>query len=279
MKLIDLINQTSPPQPWSEGEKIPWDEPGFSRRMLNEHLSQEHDAASRRFSLVDRHVAWIHQHILDCKPSSILDLGCGPGLYASRLTRLGHTCLGIDFSPASIAYARQQAEAEGLTCSYRQQDIRRAGYGEGFDLVMFIFGELNAFRPSDARLILQKAWAALAPEGRLLLEVSTFESLHDLGQQPPDWNTHSYGLFSDGPHLVLSGSFWDSSEQALTERYYVMQENKNEIECIAATRQAYTHQQYHELLAECGFSDVVMYPSLMGEPDPDQSDFITLLCK
>ncbi|EBN1049881.1 hypothetical protein LME23_002765 [Salmonella enterica] len=32
--------------------KIPWDEPAFSQRMLENHLSQDHDWASRRLSHV-----------------------------------------------------------------------------------------------------------------------------------------------------------------------------------------------------------------------------------
>ena len=43
----------------------------------------------------------------------VLDLGCGPGLYTTRLAKLGHTCVGIDFSPASIAYAKAEAEHYG----------------------------------------------------------------------------------------------------------------------------------------------------------------------
>ena len=43
--LLDLIRREAAPEPWAEGEKIPWDDPGFSRRMLEEHLSQAHDAA------------------------------------------------------------------------------------------------------------------------------------------------------------------------------------------------------------------------------------------
>ena len=106
LKLLDIIHRQDHPKPWAEGEKIPWNDPEFSKRMLREHLSQEHDAASRRFEIIDKHVSWIHNHILNGNPTRILDLGCGPGLYTNRLARLGHQCVGIDFSPASIAYAR-----------------------------------------------------------------------------------------------------------------------------------------------------------------------------
>ena len=71
--------------------------------MLREHLTQDHDAASRRLPIIDLHVAWIHRQVLGEKPSTILDLGCGPGFYTDRLSRLGHTATGLDFSPAAIA--------------------------------------------------------------------------------------------------------------------------------------------------------------------------------
>ena len=93
MHLLDLIPQDPNPVPWTEGDTIPWHEPGFSERMLHEHLSQDYDMASRRFEIIDKHVAWIHENVLSGKASKVLDLGCGPGLYTSRLARLGHECL------------------------------------------------------------------------------------------------------------------------------------------------------------------------------------------
>lgn len=53
MNLLDIPGRTQPPEPWAEGDNIPWHDPDFSRRMLNEHLSQEHDAASRRTPPLD----------------------------------------------------------------------------------------------------------------------------------------------------------------------------------------------------------------------------------
>ena len=67
MNLIDIVNRTAVPEPWAEGEKIPWNDPAFGARMLHEHLSQDQDQdmASRRFVNSDAHVVWIHQQVLD----------------------------------------------------------------------------------------------------------------------------------------------------------------------------------------------------------------------
>ena len=151
MQLQYLIRRTNPPAQWSEGDNIPWDDPAFSRRMLKEHLSQDHDAASRRSDKIDKQVQWIHREFLSSRSARILDLACGPGLYTNRLAKLGHECVGIDYSPASIAYATEHAKQNGLACTYCQQDIREADYGHGCDLAMLIYGELNVFCPSSAQ--------------------------------------------------------------------------------------------------------------------------------
>ena len=55
MTIEEIVRRKAPPEPWSEGEKIPWNEPEFSERMLREHLAQKHDLTSRRLSVIDAH--------------------------------------------------------------------------------------------------------------------------------------------------------------------------------------------------------------------------------
>ncbi len=112
MDLEAVTRRQLPPDPWAEGDNIPWNDPGFSRRMLEEHLTQDHDRASRRFETIDRQVGWIHSEVLQGTAAKILELTCGPGLYTSRLARLGHTCVGIDYAPAAIEYASEEASSE-----------------------------------------------------------------------------------------------------------------------------------------------------------------------
>lgn len=264
MKLIDIIHRQSNPQPWSEGEKIPWNDPAFSKRMLKEHLSQAHDAASRRSETIDAQVDWIHQVVLKGRPSRILDLGCGPGLYASRLADLGHSCTGIDFSPASIAYAKEQVTARNLHCLYCEADIRSAEYGSGYDLAMSIFGEFNVFRPEEARLILHKSFAALKPGGYLLLEPHTFEVVRELGKQPRSWHATESGLFGDEPYLYLQENIWAEEAKVAKQRYYIIDPASGDVTCHSSSMQAYTNEAYLSLLEDCGFVDVSILGSISG---------------
>jgi SAM-dependent methyltransferase len=279
MKIIDIINRKPVPDPWSEGDNIPWNEPDFSQRMLKEHLSQEHNAASRTFERIDQHVAWIHEHVLDEKLSRILDLGCGPGLYAQRLAKLGHHCMGIDYSPASIAHARSTATQENLDCTFLEADLREADFGTGYDAVMQIFGELNVFKPAHAEIILRKAYTALVPGGKLALEPHTFEAVEAWGKREPSWSSSSGGLFFETPHIVMQECSWDEAAQAATNRYYIVDALNADVIRYAQSIQAYNQQDYTALLEKCGYTNVKFYPSLTGKPDPEQPELLVILAQ
>ena len=220
MKLAELLARPVP-EPWQDGGKLPWNDPGFSARMLREHLDQRHDRASRRGESIDRHVTWLHSHVLDARPARVLDLGCGPGLYTQRLAALGHRCVGIDFSPASIAHARAEAERGRLGCVYRFADLRAGGFGTGFDAALLLSGELNTFAPVEAKALLAAARDALLPGGALVLEVHRESFVRAVGARPPGWFSAAESVFSDAPHLVLRESFWHELERAATERWFV----------------------------------------------------------
>jgi len=251
-----LVNRKMPPSPWEEGRTIPWDDPEFSERMLKEHLTQEHDHASRRLPAIDAHVAWIDQELMGQNPANILDLGCGPGLYTQRLAALGHRCTGIDFSPVSVKYARSQAEDAGLPIEYIQADLRKVEFGSGYDLVMMIFGEFNVFPRSEGIDILQKACQALRLGGSLLLEVSTFEGVHEIGSQLSSWYTAQSGLFSSDPHIVLHESFWDDEQHVATERYFIIDLETSSLSQVSASQQAYLDEELVEMLESAGFEKV-----------------------
>lgn len=282
MNLKEIIHRTNPPHPWEEGDNIPWNDLKFSERMLQEHLSQAHDAASRRIQIIDRQVSWIHQTILQGKPGRILDLGCGPGLYSSRLAQFGHTCVGIDYSPASIHYAREYVKKvrftlhRSLDCTYIEQDLRQAIYGEGFDLALFIYGEFNVFKPVDASLIVERVCSALKPGGQLLLEVHRNETVQHMGLETATWYSAECALFSEKPHLVLEEAFWDEDQRVATRRYFIVDGSTGKTVRYAVSYQAYTDGDYQTLLNQGGFSEVTFHPSLTGSHEESQRDFIVI---
>ncbi len=273
MNLQDIVGRQIPAAPWAEGDNIPWDDPSFSKRMLAEHLTQKHCLASRQFETIDSQVEWIHEELLGGEPTRILELACGPGLYTSRLAKKGHECVGIDFAPASIEYAEETAKREALSCTYRFQDVRNAEYGDGYGLIMMIYGQFNVFRRSEGRAIVERACSALSPGGLLLLEPQRFSTVEESGRAGASWNTCGAGggLFSERPHICLNESFWDAETQAATERFFIIDAETGEVARHALTSEAYTEEQLREVLIGATLGDVRFLPSLVGVEVKDRS--------
>lgn len=254
MDLRWLIEREAP-EPWSHGGKIPWHEPGFSARMLREHLSQGHDLASRRSAKIDAQVEWLDRELLP-PHSSVLDLGCGPGFYSLRLAALGHRCVGIDFSPSSIEYARSEATAASLDCTYRLEDLKEADFGSGFDAALLLYGEFNTFPRHEAERLLAKAREALEPGGCLVLEVQTEEQVRLLGSATPSWYASERGLFADEPHLCLIDRAWDDTSRVSAERFTVFRSGSDGPDTYVCSTQAYADSEYDKLLESAGFASV-----------------------
>lgn len=264
MRLADL-GAREPATPFGADGKIPWHEQDFSARMLREHLLQQHDRASRRFEKIDRHVAWLHDQVLGRQAARVIDLGCGPGFYTSRLARLGHECVGIDFSPASIDHAREAAEKDALSCEYRHQDVLDGSLGAGFDAVLMIFGEFNTFSAEDAGRILGQARRALVPDGVLVLEVHDEAFVRAIGEGPPSWFTAQQSVFSDMPHLCLKECAWHPEYRASTERHFVVPLSGDGCRPYVSTARAYSDAEYAALLNQAGFEIAERVDSLTGD--------------
>jgi 2-polyprenyl-6-hydroxyphenyl methylase/3-demethylubiquinone-9 3-methyltransferase len=93
-----------------------------------------------------------------------LDVGCGAGLLAEPLARLGAKVTGLDASPELIAVARNHARAGGLDIDYRPGELAKL---EGqFDLITCM--EVIEHVASPAAFVGALA-KRLAPDGLLLL--------------------------------------------------------------------------------------------------------------
>jgi SAM-dependent methyltransferase len=240
---------------WDGQYKIPWHEPEFSRRMLAEHLSQDHDMASRNRRAIAEQAAWIHQNACGGQSKRILDIGCGPGLYIKALSDQGHECVGFDFSPASVRYAQLNL---GDAAQVSQADIREAEFGQGFELAMMLYGEINVFSPEECLSILKKVRASLAPGGKLLLEFQPFEYVKSLGQGEPSWYKAESGLFSDEPHVCLMDSHWYQDEQVSLQEFVVIEALSGAVLTYSSTTKAWSDGELGGLLSEAGFGEITM---------------------
>jgi len=107
---------------------------------------------------------------------SLLDVGCGGGLAAEPLARMGADVLGLDPAAESIAVARAHAEATGARLVYRVglvEDL--VAEGARFDVVTALEVVEHV---ADLRAFVAAAAALVKPGGLLLLSTlnRTFKS-------------------------------------------------------------------------------------------------------
>lgn len=240
---------------WDGMHKIPWNDPAFSAHILAEHLSQDHHLASRKQTVIEAQARWVHANVLR-GPSSILDLGCGPGLYSRLLSGDDHYYVGLDFSPASIDYAAATHGAPGKR-EFRLANVVDADFGGPFEVTMMLYGELNVFSPDHCRAIIGRAYASLAPGGRLLIERQRTHAVKGVGQAP-DTRTEaeSGGLFSDAPYVCLTRNHWYEDEGVALQCFHV-QVDGGESVTYRSTTKAWTGGEMAGLLREAGFTDVI----------------------
>jgi SAM-dependent methyltransferase len=117
-----------------------------------------------------------------------LDLACGEGQNAIWLATLGWDVVGVDFSEVAITRARARAEHDGVTVAFAVADLLEyEPEADAYDLALLLYLHLA---PHERRLVLERASAALAPGGTLLLVGHDLTNMTDGVGGPSDPNIH-----------------------------------------------------------------------------------------
>jgi len=272
--LRPLLDRNSEPRPWRDGGKIPWHDPEFSRRVLAVHLDPDTHMASRAPDVIDAHVEWLRALISaeeapKDRPVHVVDLGCGPGLYALPLARAGCRVTGIDFGPAVVAHARREVERAACTELVEIVEADLTDLAGDLtarlapaDVTTFWFAEFQGFAPDDARRILAAAAAMTRPGGLFVLETMPTDLF--ARDSETTWSTHPRSVFSDRPHLWLQEHHWHEDDRAEITVHWILDAEDGSLARYTQCHQAYDDDELAGMLDEAGFTALEVYEPITG---------------
>ncbi|MGX7351648.1 hypothetical protein RU97_GL001065 [Enterococcus canis] len=272
-----MFNYLKEPILYQQSKDAIWLDPHISKQLLAAHLDGNNEGASRNPQFIQQSVDWICQLFPAAKYPKIIDLGCGPGLYAEPLTRLGYQITGIDFSAESIQYARQQALNKQLAITYIKEDYLNQELPDGsYDIALLIYCDLGVFSSKDRQRVFQKVFASLRANGVFIFDVFTAQHYRD-HQDSKTWQIEQNSFWSQTKCLRLQQNKHFPEASTFLERHYLIYPDYVKEFFIWDT--IFEPQQLIAELHSCGFSEVAYYGDVTGTKYQEISETICLVAK
>lgn len=254
-----------------------WTDPHVANQMLAFHLDPEQDLASRNHAFIDRSVRWLNQSFGLDSGKRVLDLGCGPGLYANRMAGLGASVTGIDFSESSLAHARFEADSANLDAAFRHANYVDLELDGRFDLVLLIFGDFCPLGPEQRRTLLDNVRGWTAPEGRFVFDVSSSALFERVEEATTFEAVPDGGFWSPDPHFVFTARFKYPSDMAYLDRYLVVEANRTRE--LFNWMQCYDPASLEAELSRAGWEVESIEGNVAGEAFEPDADFFAVVAR
>ena len=158
----------TPPRP-AHGPGSTWDSPEAVARVASAYRTA--DVSALRTAQIDL--------LGPIEGAAVLDIGCGPGIYARDLALRGARVTALDSAPAMLAAVVEESHAAGVTVDCVEGDVSAIPSPDAsFDAAVLV--QVIEYVP-DAVAALQEIRRVLKPGGRLLISDT-------------DWETASWGV-------------------------------------------------------------------------------------
>jgi SAM-dependent methyltransferase len=273
-----MTDIASHPAPWcSYTTPEFWADEHISAQMLAAHLNPDWEAASRNHATVDRAVTWLVNTLRIQSGTRVLDLGCGPGLYATRLAQTGAGVTGLDISPRSIAYARQLTADAGQQCQFRVANYLIDDLGGPYDVALFSYEDVNVLSPDQRATLFARIAAALGPGGVLAMDVTAAARFDLEAEGRREGDDLDNGFWAPSPYHGVVDTFKYDDERLLLERYVITKGGQARV--FWNWTQCLTPEQVRAELAAAGFGAIDLVGDLTGAPFSEESPVFAVLAR
>jgi SAM-dependent methyltransferase len=268
--LLDALKHR--PEPYEPGTPEFWDDGHISKSMLETHLDPDTDAATRKPDFVRRSARWIAGYAGGRTGPRLLDLGCGPGIYAELFHGAGFGVTGIDISRRSVGYAQAQAAIKGLPIEYVCGNYLDLGYDSAFDIITLIYCDFGVLAPDDRAELLGRIHKALKPGGRFIVDVCSPRQ-YEGRPESASWSfSDGGGFWSAGPYACLYSFLRYDDVMTFADRYIIV--GKNDIRCFNIWNHRFSAEELRRDLIRAGFSGADLFDTVAGDAFTDAADTV-----
>jgi len=267
--ILQEINHRPDPFEYYTAEDL-WTDEHTSRQMLSYHLNAEVDLSSRKEGFIERSVSWMAPHFQIKQGTRILDFGCGPGLYAARLAKLGAKVIGVDFSRTSIEYASKVAADEQLDIQYVHQNYLDFETADRFDIALMIMCDLCALSPAQRRKMLARFHHLLVSGGTVLLDVYSLDAFEQRDENVIYGLNLLDGFWSDQDYYVFQNTFKYEEEKVVLDKYTIVEADRTRT--VYNWLQYFSRESLQKEFEQAGFAVHSMYADVAGTPYNGSTD-------
>ena len=215
-----------------------WTDEYTSNQMLSFHLNGDVNVSSRKFSFINKSADWIISQFDIREGKSVVDFGCGPGLYTERLAKTNAAITGIDFSKNSIVYARSRARDQKLNINYVNQNYLEFNSDDRYDLIIMIFCDFCALSPGQRKVLLEKFKYLLKTDGSILLDVYSLNHFNQIKESVTYEVNPENNFWSPGKNYVFLNTFKYDDVKVTLDKYTIIERDR--------TREIYNWLQHYD---------------------------------
>jgi len=202
---------------------------------------------------------------------SLLDLACGPGRYVLPFAQAGFRVTGVDRTRCLLDRGRERATRAGVEAEWVEADMRAFVRPAAFDLAINVFTSFGYFDdPAENRRVLENIFASLKPGGTFVFEAVGKETLASKFQ-PTQADT-----LADGTVMIQRRTVIDDWSRIDVEWILL---NEGRASSYRLRHWIYSGREILDLLANVGFTGVVLYGGLDGSPYGPQAQRLAAVAK
>ncbi len=274
LSIQTLLREVKQPLPYAPGAEL-WNDPHISGEMLKAHLSADTDAASYKPKTIRDICSHLPNAMGLKNGDTIIDLGCGPGLYCRQLLDKGYRVTGVDRSKQSIKHARGLCQGENA--SFFEASYLEPFGNEDFHAALLIYQDYGVLAPENRKKLLKNIYDALKPGGWFALDVpSLFAFSQRQQKEVSHWSVSEQGFWRPHPYLALEKTYFYPDLSVLCDLVAVLDE---EWTVYRIWQTFFSMDTISCELMEGGFSIEAVWANLKGESCYQDSPVLGLLCR